>query len=100
MTGVQTCALPICRRTLAARLGRGGSLHIYRLLVLLPFALLGVIAASRPGALLALLALPGALGLARRLPAAHDAASLNGLLAGTAKTQLLFGLLFAIGVNL
>ncbi len=92
--------MAVGRHTLAALIGRGGSQLVYRLLVLLPFVLLGIIAALHSGALLALLALPGALYLSRRLPAAGDAAGLNGLLAGTAKTQLLFGLLLSIGVNL
>jgi 1,4-dihydroxy-2-naphthoate octaprenyltransferase len=92
--------IAVGRRTLAALLGHKGSQLAYRLLVLLPFALLGVISAAHTGALLALLALPGALHFSRRLPTAGDAAGLNGLLAGTARTQLLFGLLLAIGVNI
>ena len=92
--------IAVGRRTLAALLGRGGSQRLYRFLMLLPFALLAPIAVARPGALLALLALPAALRLVRRMPAANDAASLNGMLAGSARLQLLFGLLFALGVNL
>jgi 1,4-dihydroxy-2-naphthoate octaprenyltransferase len=92
--------MAVGRRTLAALLGDRSSQRAYRVLVLLPFVLLGIIAAFHSGALLALLALPGALSLSRRLPAAGDAAGLNGLLAGTAKIQLLFGLLLAIGVNI
>lgn len=88
------------RRTLAALIGRKGSQQVYRWLMLLPFVLLPLIALLHPGALLALLALPGALRLTRRLPAAGDAAHLNGMLAGTASIHLLFGLLFAVGVSL
>jgi 1,4-dihydroxy-2-naphthoate octaprenyltransferase len=88
------------RHTLAALLGRSGSQRAYRVLMLLPFALTPLIAWHYPGALLALAALPRALALVRRLPAAGDAAGLNAALAGSARLQLAFGLLFALGVNL
>jgi 1,4-dihydroxy-2-naphthoate octaprenyltransferase len=88
------------RRTLAALFGRNGSQQLYRLLVLLPFILLPVIALTHLGALFGVLALPLALKLSRRLPGAGDAARLNGLLAGTALVHLIFGLLVATGVSL
>ncbi len=88
------------RRTLAAVLGRARARLVYAFLMVLPFPLTLVLAVERPGALLALLALPRALALARRLEHANDAAALNALLAGTAKAQLLFGLLLAVGVLL
>ncbi len=87
------------RRTLAAVLGRAGAQRLYGFLMLLPFVLTPVIAIARPGALLAFVALPGAWGLLRRMPAASDAASLNRLLAGTAQGQVIFGILFALGVS-
>jgi 1,4-dihydroxy-2-naphthoate octaprenyltransferase len=88
------------RRTLAAVLGRAGARRAYGLLMLAPFPLALALAVRHPGALLAFLALPQAIVLARRIGSARDAAALNGLLAGTAKAQLVFGLLLAVGVLL
>ncbi len=85
------------RRTLAALLGPAASRRVHALLVLIPFALLpGLAWLVRPGVWLALLALPLALVLLRAARAAAGAA-LNRVLADTARCQLVFGVLFAIG---
>jgi 1,4-dihydroxy-2-naphthoate octaprenyltransferase len=93
------------RRTLVARLGRERARAIYALLMLLPY--LGVVALAvsgenggRPGAWLALLALPLALRLVRSLGAQPPGAWLNTHLAATAKACSLLGLLLAVGVML
>lgn len=83
------------RRTLAAVIGPAASRCVHALLVLAPFALLPFFAPG-PWAWLALFALPNSAVVARRAQRAEGAA-LNGVLAGTARAQFLFGLLFAIG---
>jgi 1,4-dihydroxy-2-naphthoate octaprenyltransferase len=89
------------RRTLVARLGRERSRAVYAVLMLLPAALtLALAARGRPGALLALLALPLLLRLSRRLGAQAPGSWLNAQLAASAKASALFGLLLAAGVML
>ena len=89
------------RRTLAARLGRDHARSAYRTMMLLPFGLVLLLAwRGHTGALLALLALPHSLQLMQRLRSEATAASLNALLAATAKVGLILALLLAIGVFL
>jgi 1,4-dihydroxy-2-naphthoate polyprenyltransferase len=89
------------RRTLAARLGDTASERAYAVMLLLPFALvLGLAWVARPGALLALLALPYALSLMPRLHRQASGVQLNGLLSATAKLGLWLGLLLSVGVFL
>jgi 1,4-dihydroxy-2-naphthoate octaprenyltransferase len=89
------------RRTLAARLGQTGSRSAYFVMMLLPYALALLLAArGHLGALLALLALPHSIQLTQRLRPDASAASLNVLLAATAKVGLILALLLAIGVFL
>lgn len=89
------------RRTLVARLGRERARGAYALLMLLPYAWVGVLSATgRPGALCALLALPLSLRLVRRLGAQPPGAWLNLQLAQTAQSGTLLGLLLAVGVML
>lgn len=89
------------RHTLVACLGQAHARTAYIAMMTLPFGLVLVLAwRGHPGALLALLALPFSLQLTQRLrPTAHGA-SLNVLLAATAKVGLILGLLLAIGVFL
>jgi 1,4-dihydroxy-2-naphthoate octaprenyltransferase len=87
------------RRTLAALLGRAGSRHMFCALMLIPFIILPFIASVRPRAWIALLALPRAILLMRQFAEANDPASLNALLVATARTQVSFGVLLAIGVT-
>jgi len=89
------------RLTLAARLGDATSKRAYASMLLLPFALvLSVAWVTRPGALLALLALPYSLKLIPLLDRQASGAQLNGLLGSTAKLGLWLGLLLSIGVFL
>jgi 1,4-dihydroxy-2-naphthoate octaprenyltransferase len=89
------------RHTLAARLGPNRSRTTYTAMVLLPFALVVLLAwRGHPGALLALLALPHSLQLTQRLRQDASAASLNALLAATAKVGLILAVLLAVGVFL
>lgn len=83
------------RRTLAAVIGPAASRRLHAALMLLPFALLPLFA-LRPAAWLALLALPATLAVIRRCRQAEGIA-LNGVLADTARAQLIFGFLFALG---
>lgn len=89
------------RRTLAAVLGDVGTRKAYALLMLLPYASLPLL--NRPGAWLALLALPASMALARQLRSgANDSRgpALNLVLARTAQCALGFAILIALGVLL
>jgi 1,4-dihydroxy-2-naphthoate octaprenyltransferase len=89
------------RRTLAAVLGPRGARRAYAVFMLAPFAVpLWFAAAGRPGALLALLALPTCIGLVRRVGRSEPGPALNLLLAGTARAEFVFGALLAAGVLL
>ncbi len=89
------------RRTLAARLGRPLARSAYIVMMLAPYALAVLLAArGHLGALLSLLALPHSVQLTQRLRPEASAASLNALLAATAKVGLILALLLAIGVFL
>lgn len=89
------------RRTLAARLGPELARKAYTVMMLLPFGLVLLLAwRGHAGALLALLALPHSIGLNQRFRQDGSAASLNDLLAATAKVGLILGLLLALGMFL
>ena len=89
------------RHTLAARLGPSRSRTAYTTMMMLPFALVLLLAwRGHPGALLALLALPHSIQLTQRLRPDASAASLNALLAATAKVGLILAVLLAVGVFL
>jgi len=83
------------RRTLAAVLGPAASRRLHAALMLLPFGLLPFFA-PRPAAWLALAALPATVAVIHRCRRAEGVA-FNGVLADTARAQLIFGFLFAIG---
>ncbi len=90
------------RRTLAALLGPVRARQVYAAMVLAPFLLAPLLSVSepkRPGALLALLALPLCLSLNRALRQSEGAA-LNAVLADTAQACFVFGLLLSVGVLL
>jgi 1,4-dihydroxy-2-naphthoate octaprenyltransferase len=86
------------KRTLAVRLGDDRTRLLYATLMIGAFVV-GVAGAwSRPGALLCLVALPVAVGpIARTLGGARGR-QLIAVLLGTARTQLVYGLAFALGV--
>jgi len=87
------------RRTLAALLGDGGARYAYAVMMLLPYAVLPLLAQSgRGGAWLALVLLPYSLLLARRLLSGATGVALNRQLAQTAQAALGFALLLALGV--
>lgn len=83
------------RRTLAAVLGPAASRRLHAALMLLPFGLLPFFA-PHPAAWLALAALPATIAVVRRCRQAEGIA-FNGVLADTARAQLIFGFLFALG---
>lgn len=89
------------RYTLAAALGPAGARRAYAVFMLTPFAVpLWFAVAGRPGALLALLALPSCAALVRRVGRSEPGPALNLLLAGTARAEFVFGALLALGVLL
>jgi 1,4-dihydroxy-2-naphthoate octaprenyltransferase len=89
------------RQTLVARVGRPGAQTLYTAMMLMPFATVLVLATrGHLGALLALLVLPYAILLTRRLRHNPSGLSLNALLAATARISLVLGLLLSLGVLL
>jgi 1,4-dihydroxy-2-naphthoate octaprenyltransferase len=90
------------KRTLAVRLGVGGSLAEYAALLALAFALPPALLAAGvrgPLILLPLLALPLALALVRTLRARHeDGPAMNAALARTARLALVYCVLLAVGL--
>lgn len=88
------------RRTLPILLGEGRSRVLFAALVLAPFVLLWPLEAVAPGAWLALLAVPPALGLIRAFATEPRGPGFNRLLARTAKLQVLYAVLLATGLLL
>jgi 1,4-dihydroxy-2-naphthoate polyprenyltransferase len=86
------------KRTLAVRVGDRVTRRLYAACVLIPFALVPALAASRPGALLALAALPLAIAPVRRVLAGEEGRGLIPVLGATGRLQLVFGALLAIGI--
>ncbi len=86
------------KRTLAVRVGAPGTRILYTATVLLPFALAAALAAARPGALLALAALPLAIPPVRTVMAGEEGRGLIPVLAATGRLQLVFGVLLAVGI--
>jgi 1,4-dihydroxy-2-naphthoate octaprenyltransferase len=88
------------RLTLVGRIGPARGRALYLALMGLPFALTPLVAPGRAGAWVAWLALPLAAGLVRRLYAGESGQSLNAVLAETARVELLYSLLLAVGLLL
>ena len=89
------------RRTLAAHMEDVGSQRAYAAMVLLPFAMVALLALhGRPGVLVAALAIPYAWSLLPRLRRSATGAQLNALLGATARLGLLLGVLLTVGVFL
>lgn len=91
------------KHTLAVRMGRERTRGLYRSLLLTAYlAPLGLVVADRAGtwAMLPLLTLPLGLSEIRRVGLREDGPSLNRALRGTARLQVLFGALFALGILL
>jgi len=88
------------KRTLAVRLGAGRTRVLYGSCVLVPFALLGTVAAWRPWALLALVALPLAVVPLRKVAGGESGRGLIEVLGATGRLQLAFGALLTLGLCL
>ena len=87
------------RRTLAIRIGCEPSKALYAVLTLVPFLLLASAIGPERG-WLALLALPLALNLIRRFVTEARGLAFNGILAHTARLELVVATLVAVGVGL
>jgi 1,4-dihydroxy-2-naphthoate octaprenyltransferase len=91
------------KRTLAVRMGRDRTRGFYSSLLMIAYLGLFALVISRHAgdwALLPLLTLPLAFAEIRRVALREDGPSLNRALRGTARLQVLFGTLFAIGLLL
>ena len=88
------------KRTLAVVLGDARSRLLYVALVALPFVVALAVALRRPGALLALLAVPLAAGPATTVRHGALGRDLVGVLKGTGVLQLGFGVLLTAGLAL
>jgi 1,4-dihydroxy-2-naphthoate octaprenyltransferase len=86
--------------TLAVRLGDARSRVLYQALVVVPFVFALAAAPSRPGALLALLAIPLAIAPLRLVRAGAKGRELIAVLQATGKLQLAFGILLGAGLAL
>lgn len=90
------------KHTLAVRLGDRATRHYYRLLLAIAYAvppLLWASGLSDGWVMLSWLSLPLALPLARRIRSDHGL-PLNGCLVRTARLEVVFGVLFALGLVL
>jgi 1,4-dihydroxy-2-naphthoate polyprenyltransferase len=83
------------KRTLAVRLGRRASRATYVLVVAGAYVAVAVLAAVRPAALVALLAVPLAVAPVRAVLRRTDGPGLVGALVGTVRLQLVTSLLLA-----
>jgi 1,4-dihydroxy-2-naphthoate octaprenyltransferase len=88
------------KQTLAVRLGDARSRLLYQGLLVVPFVVAPVLAVAHPAALLALLALPVALGPLRLVRGGTAGRELVPVLQATGRTQLLYGALLALGLAL
>ena len=86
--------------TLAVRLGDARSRVLYQGLVVVPFVFALASAPARPGALLALLALPLAVAPLKLIRAGAKGRELIAVLQATGKLQLAFGFLLGTGLAL
>ena len=88
------------KRTLAVRMGAPATRVTYIACLLVPFAVVGLIALSRPWALLALVALIAAIPPVRRVAGGEQGRGLIEVLVATGRLHLIFGLLLAAGIAL
>lgn len=88
------------RRTLAIRLGRGGTIRLYAALLLGAFAMVPALAvfSGDDGVLAALIVSPFAFALIQRMRAEPPGPGLNGLLAQTAQFQALLAAALCAGL--
>jgi 1,4-dihydroxy-2-naphthoate octaprenyltransferase len=88
------------KRTLAVRIGAEATRRVYVAVVVIPFGVAAVLAVSRVGSLLALVALPLAVPPMRRVWGGEDGQGLIAVLGATGRLQLAFGALLAAGLAL
>jgi len=86
------------KRTLAVRLGDARTRVLYVGCLVVAFAGVAVVAIDRPGALLALVALPLAVRPVRRVTDGARGRDLIAVLGGTGRLQLVAGALLAVGI--
>ncbi|HUQ39803.1 MAG TPA: 1,4-dihydroxy-2-naphthoate polyprenyltransferase [Acidimicrobiales bacterium] len=87
------------KTTLAVRIGRVATRRVYAICALTPFAVAAAVGISRPGALVALMAIPLAIAPVRRVLAGTEGRELIACLQATATLHLCFGALFAAGLS-
>ena len=88
------------KQTLAVRIGAARSRTLYAALVATAFVVALLVAPSHPGALLALLTLPLAVGPVRVVLGGAVGRDLVPVLKGTGQLQLVYGVLLALGLAL
>jgi 1,4-dihydroxy-2-naphthoate octaprenyltransferase len=88
------------KRTLAVRMGDGGTRVLYVALLVAAFAVLPVLALRRPWALLAFAAIVPAVPPLRRIAAGASGRDLVAVLADTGRLQLVYGVLLTVGLAL
>ena len=88
------------KRTLAVALGEGRTRTLTAALVTVPFLLAVALGVARPGALVALLAVPLAVPPLLRIRAGAAGRDLVPVLRDTGRLQLVFGLLLGLGLAL
>jgi 1,4-dihydroxy-2-naphthoate octaprenyltransferase len=86
------------KRTLAVRVGAPATRVLYAAVMGAPFVIAVAMALSRPGSLLALLAVPLAVTPVRRVMGGAAGKELIPVLGATARVQLVFGVLLAAGI--
>jgi 1,4-dihydroxy-2-naphthoate octaprenyltransferase len=88
------------KQTLAVRLGDARSRTLYQALLIVPFLVALLVSYSYPGALLAMLTLPLALGPLKAIRSGAVGRDLIAVLQATGKLQLAYGVLLAVGLAL
>ena len=86
------------KRTLAVRMGAPATRRLYAAVLLAPFGVAAVLAVSRLGALLVWVALPLAIPPVRQVLGGEEGKGLIPVLGATARLQLAFGILLAVGI--
>jgi 1,4-dihydroxy-2-naphthoate octaprenyltransferase len=86
------------KRTLAVRIGATATRRLYVATVLVSFLVAAILSVARPGTWLTLLALPFAVAPIRRVLAGEQGSGLIAVLVATARLQLIFGVLLAVGI--
>jgi 1,4-dihydroxy-2-naphthoate octaprenyltransferase len=86
------------KRTLAVRIGDARSRYVYLAFLLVPFAAAALIAAYRPFALVALVAVPLAIPPVRSVRGGTSGPGLIATLGQTGKLQLAFGVALTVGL--